>query len=129
MECGTRLTAKLMKVMPDRLQRRTSAVAWFVDAHLDGFPSVEPEDDGEWSESDEVGDAEGADGPSPAQTGERVRKKGLCGQRGSECGDDEGCRGESEGQGTVSQAEGVGDEDVEDQVDCIVAGMELDKRR
>lgn len=127
MEYGIRLTAKLMEVMPDGLQRGAPTVAGFVNAHLDGFASVEPEDDGEWSEGDEVGDAKGANGPSPAGAGERVREEGLCSEGGREGGDDEGGGGESEGQGTIPQTEGVGDEDVEDQVDGVVAGKKSDE--
>lgn len=109
-----------MNVVDDRLQHGAGAPFAPQQAGLLGLALVVLEHKGQRREHDRLDDAKGPVGPAPAGPVD----KGLAGQRGGKCGTDEWRLGKGEGEGSVPQPGGIGDEDVEDVVEGLVADPE-----
>ncbi|KAF5122485.1 hypothetical protein E5D57_012965 [Metarhizium anisopliae] len=108
---------ELVEIVDDGLERGPAARLVLVDAQALGLLLVELEDDGQGHEDEGLDDGEAPNGPAPGA----VPQEGLGGQRAREGGADEGRRHKGEGKGAVLQARRVGDEDVQDEVDGVVA--------
>lgn len=111
------LTVELMDVVDDGLKHRPATGLPAVQTHALGLFLIELENNREGYEDKGHDNGKGAVGPAPAGHGqERLGR-----QRAGKSGADERGAGKAKGERTVAKARRVRHEDVQDQVDGVVA--------
>lgn len=107
-----------MPVVHDRLNGGSATLGRVEHAHFVRLLLVVLEDDREGKKDEGHDDRESTVSPAPS-TG--VVDEVLSGQRTGEGGTDEGGVGKGEGEGSVPQTGSVGQEDLQNEVDTVVA--------
>lgn len=114
-----------MKVVHQRLQFRTTSVTSLEQTHLLRLFLIEFENHSKRDEDDGLDDAKRTHRPPPRGDGQ----EGIGTERSGKGSADERRRNEAPGKGSVTQTRSIRDEDVQDEVDGIVANPVQDVAR
>lgn len=112
-----------MDIVYDRLSHGTTALLTLEQTKLLGLLLVELECDSQWNKDKWHDDGKSAIGPSPAVYQISFNER-LSSQRANEGSGNERSAGEGKRESPVLQAGSIGNEDVQDVINCAVADVE-----